>query len=197
LLIPVELATVPGVNRTAKTLAWYQLNGWKVPEILPCPDNCGVSVNWHLVSDYSKGWSARMTIFNWKGMQFQDWSAAIQLSSVIYPGFQQAYSFNYSNLGNNTVIVYGLPGLNYLNGIYDNYPGIQQSVLSFTLEGLTGNVTYRDFYPTKVFFDGNECALPGKLPSSDGGRILRRRFNVLIMIIIAVTLLLLGVSEVS
>ena len=194
LFIPVELATVPTANRTAKTLAWYQLNRWNVPEILPCPDNCGVSVNWHLVSDYSKGWSARMTIFNWKGMQFQDWSAAVELAAVVYPGFQQAYSFNYSNPGNNTVIVYGLSGLNYLNGIYDNYPGIQQSVLSFTLEGVTGNVTSQNFYPTKVFFDGNECALPGIYPASHADKVWRRGFDVFVIFVV---LLLHGLSGVS
>lgn len=179
LLIPVELATVPFVNRTTKTLAWAQLNRWAVPKVLPCPDNCGVSINWHLVSDFTNGWSARMTIFNWQGLQFADWSAAVELGSSVYSGFQKAYSFNYSSPGNNTVFVFGLNGLNYLNGIYDNYPGIQQSVLSFTLDSQTSNVTLRDFYPKKVFFDGNECALPDILPSSNVGRLASTLLTVL------------------
>ncbi|MCO5592666.1 hypothetical protein L7F22_046669 [Adiantum nelumboides] len=171
LLIPVELATVPFVNRTAKTLAWAQLNRWSVPRVLPCPDNCGISINWHLVSDFTNGWSARMTVFNWQGLQFSDWSAAVELGSSVYSGFQKAYSFNYSTPGNNTIFLFGLEGLNYLNAIYDNYPGIQQSVLSFTLDTQTSNVTLRDFYPKKVLFDGIECALPNILPSSNVGRL--------------------------
>ncbi|KAH7289611.1 hypothetical protein KP509_30G011700 [Ceratopteris richardii] len=172
LLIPVELATVPFVNRTQKTLAWAQLNNWAVPTVLPCPDNCGVSVNWHLVSDYTNGWSARMTIFNWQGLSFADWSAAVELSGSVFSGFQKAYSFNYTSPGNNTIFLYGLnQGLSYLNGIYDNYPGIQQSVLSFSLDAQNSNVSFRDFYPKKVFFDGNECALPDLLPSNDVGRL--------------------------
>lgn len=182
LLIPVELATVPFVNRTAKTLAWQQLNHWAVPTVLPCPDNCGVSVNWHLVSDFSNGWSARMTVFNWQGLQFADWSAAVELSPNVYSGFQQAYSFNHSTPGNNTVFLFGLEGLNYLNGIYDNYPGIQQSVLSFALDTEGKNMTLGDFYPKKVFFDGNECTMPDMLPSSHGGsRVASSIFIVLVL----------------
>ncbi|KAI5058682.1 hypothetical protein GOP47_0026852 [Adiantum capillus-veneris] len=191
LLIPVELATVPSVNRTAKTLAWAQLNKWTIPRVLPCPDNCGVSINWHLVSDFTNGWSARVTIFNWQGLQFADWSAAVELGSSVYSGFQKAYSFNYSKPGNNTVFLFGLEGLNYLNGIYDNYPGIQQSVLSFTLDSQTNNVSLQDFYPKKVFFDGNECALPNILPSSNVGRLAS---TVLMVFVLPLLLLCFGPS---
>lgn len=184
LLIPVELATVPFVNRTAKTLAWAQLNRWSVPQVLPCPDNCGVSINWHLVSDFTNGWSARMTIFNWQGLQFADWSAAVELSSAVYSGFQKAYSFNSSIADNNTVFLFGLEGLNYLNSIYDNYPGIQQSVLSFVLDSTSSNSTLQDFYPKKVFFDGNECALPDILPSSNVGRMASTVFTVLVPLLL-------------
>jgi hypothetical protein len=155
-----------------------------------------VSVNWHLVSEFSGGWSARMTVFNWQGLQFSDWSAAVELAPSVFPGFQQAYSFNYTTTGNNTVFLFGLPGLNYLNGIYDNYPGIQQSVLSFTLRGLpsssSGNVSsLRDYYPTKVFFDGNECAMPDILPVSfaapkEAPVVRRMLFVVTILLLLAV-----------
>eukprot|EP00250_Pteridium_aquilinum_P017077 c23439_g1_i1 orf=625-2529(+) len=194
LLIPVELATVPFVNRTAKTLAWAQLNHWSVPQVLPCPDNCGVSINWHLVSDFSNGWSARMTIFNWQGLQFSDWSAAVELGDSVYSGFQKAYSFNYSDLGNNSILLFGLEGLNYLNGIYDNYPGIQQSVLSFALDSKNSStMALADFYPKKVFFDGNECALPDVLPSSDVGRITSTVFTVLFLPLLVVCFGPLGI----
>ena len=35
------------------------------PKKLPCPDNCGISLNWHVNSGYADGWSARVTVFNW------------------------------------------------------------------------------------------------------------------------------------
>ncbi|KAH7284559.1 hypothetical protein KP509_34G059800 [Ceratopteris richardii] len=187
LLIPIELATVPFVNRTTKTLAWAQLNHWPVPKVLPCPDNCGVSVNWHLVSDYTDGWSARMTIFNWQGLQFADWSAAVELGDSVFSGFQKTYSFNYSTPGNNTIFVYGLnQGLSYLNGIYDNYPGIQQSVFSFTLDAQKNNVSLQDFYPKKVFFDGNECAMPDTLPLNNVGRLISSLITVLALPLVVI-----------
>ncbi|GAU24863.1 hypothetical protein TSUD_115870 [Trifolium subterraneum] len=78
MLLPSEALLVPYENRTLKTVAWAKLKHLSVPKKLPCGDNCGVSINWHIISDYKGGWSARITLFNWKSIQFKDWFTALQ-----------------------------------------------------------------------------------------------------------------------
>lgn len=47
-------------------------------------------------------------------------------------------------------------------------PGKQQSVISFTKKLTTGvNISGGDGFPTKVFFNGEECSLPKVLPKSN------------------------------
>ncbi|XP_061349206.1 COBRA-like protein 7 [Gastrolobium bilobum] len=174
--LPPEALLVPFENRTAKAVAWASLKHLPVPSPMPCSDNCGVSINWHLYTDYTKGWSARVTLFNWDETNFVDWFAAVELNKAA-AGFEKMYSFNASILDgvNNTIIMQGLPGLNYLvaetdgaNPLTDpRVPGKQQSVVSFTKKTTTGiNVALGDGFPTKVFFNGEECSLPSVLPSS-------------------------------
>ncbi|KAI8557642.1 hypothetical protein RHMOL_Rhmol04G0025900 [Rhododendron molle] len=69
--IPPESLLVPFANRTTKTKAWAALKHRTLPKKLPCPDNCGVSINWHVNTDYKSGWTARMTLFNWEADPFQ------------------------------------------------------------------------------------------------------------------------------
>ncbi|KAG8480873.1 hypothetical protein CXB51_025581 [Gossypium anomalum] len=64
-LLPPEALLFPFENRTAMAQAWADLKHRTVPNPMPCGDNCGVSINWHVLTDYSRGWSARITIFNW------------------------------------------------------------------------------------------------------------------------------------
>ncbi|WCJ23374.1 COBRA-like protein-7 precursor [Euphorbia peplus] len=149
---------------------------------MPCGDNCGVSINWHLFTDYNRGWSARVTVFNWDEIAFPDWFAAIQLDKAA-AGFEAMYSFNGTILPdskNNTIIMQGLPGLNYLVPETDavdpaknpRIPGKQQSVVSFTKKGISGlNIPAGDGFPTKVFFNGEECSLPTIYPTSNSNRI--------------------------
>ncbi|XP_057957586.1 COBRA-like protein 7 [Malania oleifera] len=181
ILLPSEALLVPFENRTAMTLAWAAIKHRTVPSPLPCGDNCGVSINWHLYTDYNRGWSARVTIFNWDENNFADWFAAVQMGKAA-PGFEAMYSFNGTTLDvngeNNTIFMQGLPDLNYLVAETDGanpesprVPGKQQSVISFTKKTTPGiNVAGGDGFPTKVFFNGEECSLPSVYPMSAAGR---------------------------
>ncbi|XP_022723170.1 COBRA-like protein 7 [Durio zibethinus] len=181
-LLPPEALLVPFDNRTAMAKAWADLKHLTVPNPMPCGDNCGVSINWHVYTDYSGGWSARITIFNWDETAFPDWFAAVQMDKAT-PGFQKMYSFNGSTLElngvNNTIFMQGLTGLNYLVAETDGanpqkdprVPGKQQTVISFTKKSTPGiNVAAGDGFPSKVFFNGEECALPSALPTSNNNK---------------------------
>jgi hypothetical protein len=101
--------------------------------------------------------------------------------------FEKMYSFNASAIEidgvNNTIIMQGLEGLNYLVGETDGadprrdprVPGKQQSVISFTKKTTPGiSIVRGDGFPTKVFFNGEECSLPSVLPTSSASR---KRFS--------------------
>ncbi|GAB2265857.1 COBRA-like protein 7 [Dionaea muscipula] len=180
LLIPPEAQLVPFDNRTKLSVAWAELQHRPVPNPLPCGDNCGVSINWHLYTDYKRGWTARITLFNWEDTQFQDWFVAVEMDKAAL-GYQKAYSFNGTLLTsvNDTIFMQGLPGLNYLlgetNGSTDSdprVPGKQQSVIAFTKKTTPGiNVAGGDGFPTKVYFNGEECSLPHILPTGSSHTI--------------------------
>ncbi|KAJ0110835.1 hypothetical protein Patl1_00933 [Pistacia atlantica] len=176
LLVRPDALLVPFENRTIETLDWYAMKGFSVPNQLACGDNCGVSINWHLLSDNRGGWTARITLFNWGETDFPDWFAAVQLDKAA-PGFEGVYSINGSVLpgSNNTIFLQGFPGSNYLVAEKDGdnprkdprVPGKQQSVISFTKKTTPNiDVATGDGFPTKVIFNGEECALPTMLPSS-------------------------------
>ncbi|XP_050203739.1 COBRA-like protein 7 [Mercurialis annua] len=176
LLLPSEALLIPFENRTRYALKWAEMKKRTVPSPLPCGDNCGVSVNWHLLSDYKGGWTARITLFNWGETSFADWFAAVQLDKAI-PGFEKVYSFNGSVLQNssNTIFMHGFKDFNYLMAERDGdnprkdprIPGSQQSVILFTKKTTPGiDVAGEDGFPTKVFFNGEECALPAVRPSN-------------------------------
>lgn len=178
LLLPSEALLVPFENRTQKATEFAKLHQLPLPKPLPCGDNCGVSINWHLHTDYENGWTARITLFNWDETDIVDWFAALQFEKAV-PGFQTMYSFNGSALpglpAQNTIFMQGKPGLNYLLAEKDGknpkknprVPGTQQSVIIFTKKTTPGiKVAGRDGFPTKVFFNGEECSLPSILPSN-------------------------------
>ncbi|KAL0348620.1 UNVERIFIED_CONTAM: COBRA-like protein 7 [Sesamum angustifolium] len=181
LLLPSQALLVPFDNRSTLARAWADLHHFPVPNPLPCSDNCGVSLNWHLFTDFRGGWSARITIFNWDDFAFADWFTAVELDKAA-PGFEAVYSFNGSTLEgvNNTIFMQGLPGLNYLVGETDaanpqkdpRVPGKQQSVISFTKKLTPGiNIPAGDGFPSKVYFNGEECSLPKLLPTSSSDRL--------------------------
>lgn len=197
ILLPPEALLIPFENRTAMALAWANLKHRSVPNPLPCGDNCGVSINWHVYTDYTRGWTARITLFNWGDSNFADWFAAVKMDKA-GPGFESMYSFNGSALEgvNNTILMQGLPGLNYLvaevNGSNPKkdprVPGKQQSVISFTKKNTPGiNVAAGDGFPTKVFFNGEECSLPSVIPTSRG---YRNGFSLSFSVLMAVVVLI-------
>lgn len=174
MILPPEALLVPFDNRTLKAQAWAELKHYNAPRPIPCGDYCGVSINWHVSSDFSKGWSARVTLFNWGDVDMANWFAAMVMDKA-YAGFEKAYSFNATAVGNDTVFMQGLEGLNYLvkqtnmSGTDYLVPGKQQSVLSFDKK-LTPSldVIAGEGFPTKVFFNGEECAMPQRFPIKSG-----------------------------
>ncbi|KAL3627555.1 hypothetical protein CASFOL_028918 [Castilleja foliolosa] len=171
ILLPPEAILLPFENRVDKAVAWAKIKHRKVPNPLPCPDNCGISVNWHIASNYNKGFSARVTLFNWKEIDFADWFIAVQLNKT-GSGFERAFSFNGTVMEGGTVFLTGLPGLNYLIGETNGskpdrdprVPGKQQSVLTFSKKH--ERVEDVDVFPTRLFFNGEECALPKEIPKA-------------------------------
>ncbi|CAK9187500.1 unnamed protein product [Ilex paraguariensis] len=200
LFLPSQALLLPFENRTKLATAWADVNHLRIPNPLPCGDNCGVSLNWHLYTDYTSGWTARMTIFNWDDTSFVDWFAAVELDKAAAPGYQKVYSFNGSVLNgvNNTIFMQGLPGLNYLVAETDGadpakdprVPGKQQSVISFTKKNLPGiNVPAGDGFPTKVYFNGEECSLPKVLPSGNSHRLGSASITSVLIAIIVLMLI--------
>ncbi|XP_073126976.1 COBRA-like protein 10 [Henckelia pumila] len=201
--LPADALLVPFINRTEKAKAWAKIKNKNLPAKLPCPDNCGVSINWHIDSDYNKGWTARITLFNWDDFPFADWFSAVQLKKA-FTGFEKAYSFNGTKLPqvNNTIFMQGLPGLNYLvgevNGTHPEtdprVPGKQQSVLSFTKKHIKNlNIPQGDGFPSKVIFNGEECSLPTEFPRRSAAH--RSRLGLVSLILLSLlTFLLLTFS---
>lgn len=200
LFLPSEALLVPFANRAEKARAWANMKHKKVPKPPPCGDNCGVSINWHINSDYRKGWSARMTLFNWQDNTFEDWFTAVQLKKA-FAGYENVYSFNGTTLPNlnNTIFFNGLKGLNYLvgetNGTHDSsprIPGKQQSVISFTKKFTPNiNIAKGDGFPTKVYFNGEECSLPTQIPIGAGHRSSSINvFSVVVLSIVSFVLMM-------
>lgn len=201
LFLPSQALLVPFENRTRLASAWADLHHFPVSNPLPCGDNCGVSLNWHLFTDYRGGWSARITMFNWDETPFIDWFTAVELKKG-GPGFEAVYSFNGTGLDltgdgvNTTIFMQGLEGLNYLVAETDSpnpakdprIPGKQQSVISFTKKLTPGiNIPGGDGFPSKVYFNGEECSLPEVIPTSSGARL---GSSVLVAILAALVVLI-------
>ncbi|OEL28796.1 COBRA-like protein 10 [Dichanthelium oligosanthes] len=174
MLLPPEALLIPFENRTAKARAWAKIKHWRVPNPMPCSDNCGLSINWHVINNYKSGWSVRMTIFNWQDYTFKDWFAAVTMGDH-YSGYENVYSFNGTRMDapfNNTIFMQGVPGLTYLDAITDGktpadprVPGKQQSVISFKRKDAPNiNIAKGEGFPKRVYFDGEECALPDRIP---------------------------------
>ncbi|XP_072975995.1 COBRA-like protein 7 [Typha angustifolia] len=191
LLVPSQALLVPFDNRTSETLAWAELKHFNVPNPMPCGDYCGVSINWHLNADYSKGWTARVTFFNWEGVDLANWFAAVVMDKA-YAGFEAAYSFNGSAVGNDTIFMQGLEGLNYLvKQTPEGVPGKQQSVISFTKKTTPGiDVVAGDGFPTKIYFNGDECSMPGRIPMSHSFRTSASGVFTLVMLVVTSALLM-------
>ncbi|KAG5587748.1 hypothetical protein H5410_048182 [Solanum commersonii] len=198
LLLPSEALLVPFDNRTEMAKDFNKRRD--LPNPLPCGDNCGVSINWHLLSDFRGGWTARITLFNWGDTNIVDWFAAVHLDKAIQ-GFEKGYSFNGTIMPdtNNTIFMQGFSGLNYLLAERrgDNprkdppVPGTQQSVISFTKKTTPGiDVGAGDGFPSKVYFNGEECSLPVILPSGSnhGVPLASSAFSLLLTMLVLMVL---------
>lgn len=199
MLLPGEALLVPFENRTVKARAWASLNHFPVPNPLPCGDNCGVSINWHITSDYKQGWAARITLFNWRRINFENWFTAVQFKRA-GNGYEKLYSFNgtFMRKLNDTIFIQGLPGLDYLMGVTKganpktdpNVPGKQQSVISFKKKRRPViNIARGDGFPSRVFFNGEECALPTRIPIGSNGN--RCSVNLFLLILFPIVSFLL------
>ncbi|XP_051127679.1 COBRA-like protein 7 [Andrographis paniculata] len=205
LFLPSQALLIPFENRTTLATAWADIHHFPVPRPLPCSDNCGVSINWHLFTDYRGGWSARITIFNWDDVPFVDWFTAVQLDKTA-PGFEAVYSFNGTSLAgvNNTIFMQGLEGLNYLVGKTEGpnpqkdprVPGKQQSVISFTKKTTPAvNIPNGDGFPTKVYFNGEECSLPKVLPTSGSQRFAALSWSVFLPSVVLLALVFIFLEQ--
>jgi hypothetical protein len=184
MLLPYGALTLAPVNRTKKLTAWAALNHKLVPDPLPCSDYCGVNLNWHIVSDFTRGWSARLTLLDWSNITYPDWYAVVEMPKAAQ-GMQDAYSMNATRLPllnnslgdpflNNTFVVTGQKGYNdYLMAATNLSSGKIQSVISFTKTTTPGiQVPLGDGFPTRIWFNGEECVLPEYQPTNGvSGRV--------------------------
>jgi hypothetical protein len=184
-LLPPFALLMPFERRAKEALTWADQKHFAVPNPMPCGDMCGVSINWHVATDFAGGWSARLTLFNWGDADMQEWFAAVVMDEA-YAGFEQAYSFNATAVGNSTIFIKGREGFNFLlretnvSGVDYPVPGKLQSVLSFTKKTTAGiDVVAGDGFPSKVFFNGDECAMPLRIPSR-GAKTTDRGAGVLL-----------------
>ncbi|KAL6197962.1 hypothetical protein ACLB2K_027754 [Fragaria x ananassa] len=137
------------------------------------------------------GWTARITLFNWMPINFEDWFAAVEMKKGGGRGYENAYSMNGTKLANtnNIIFLQGLKGLNFLvmqtNGTKKDspaVPGKQQSVISFKKARTPGiQVAQGDGFPAKVYFNGEECALPTSFPSYGN----RNHVNLIVVIFLS------------
>ncbi|CAN6206533.1 unnamed protein product [Urochloa humidicola] len=200
LLLPPYALLMPSDRRAKEALTWaadHKDLAGPVPNPLPCPDNCGVSLNWHVAADFDAGWTARLTLFNWQQGDMPHWFAAVVMPA--YAGFDQAYSFNATPIGNATIFVSGREGFNDLllrdtniTGVDYPVPGKVQSVLSFTKKTSPGiDVLAGDGFPSRVFFNGEECAMPLRIPSRGSTNTAGAILNTLLSCLSVASALLL------
>ncbi|KAL3684953.1 hypothetical protein R1sor_002975 [Riccia sorocarpa] len=197
MFLPYNGVLLPPSNRTALGLQLAKLDHYTTPDPVPCPDNCGVALNWHVYSDYADGWSARITIFNWEKEPVPKWFAAIDLPKAM-PGYQNVYTFNGSVVPSldDALLMQGHNGYSndYLLGLdnTDN-PGKLQSLMSFDKRKTPGiSVVKGDGFPQRVWFNGEECAIPSQFPLGSGAWQGRPSVQLSFVVVLVTIVLLLG-----
>ncbi|KAF0908579.1 hypothetical protein E2562_026628 [Oryza meyeriana var. granulata] len=203
MLLPPYALLMPFERRGREAVKWAGEKGLGVPSPMPCGDNCGVSINWHVATDYAGGWSARATLFNWVEVDMAEWFLAVVMEKQAFDGFDQAFSFNATAAGNGTtmILMQGMEGFEYLKGESNmsgvDYPvaGKQQSVLLFSKKRRSGgdsiDVVGGGGFPSRVLFNGHECAMPQRIPSGANRRLVLLLPPLISMSSIVVLVLLL------
>uniref|UniRef100_A0A0E0LQ32 COBRA C-terminal domain-containing protein n=1 Tax=Oryza punctata TaxID=4537 RepID=A0A0E0LQ32_ORYPU len=172
MLLPPYALLMPFERRAREAVRWAGERRLGVPRPMPCGDNCGVSINWHVATDYSGGWSARATLFNWEGVDVAEWFLAVVMEKQAYEGFEQAFTFNATAVGSGMILMKGREGFQYLkresnmSGVDYPVAGKQQTVLLFSKKRSAG-----DGFPSRVLFNGQECAMPQRIPSAAHRRL--------------------------
>ena len=129
-----------------------------------------------------------------------DWFVAVELDEAGL-GFEKAYSFNASLLpgSNDTIFMKGFSRLNYLLGPKNGanpkkdlkQAGTQQSVILFNKEKTPPvNEAGGDGYPTRVYFNGEECVLPTRFPNRGEKNGVTMK-NIFLSLVFALAYLLL------
>ncbi|KAL3685136.1 hypothetical protein R1sor_003158 [Riccia sorocarpa] len=201
MLLPTYSLLLPPSNRTRIADDLARIERWPVPTPRPCPDNCGVAINWHIYSDFTNGFSSRLTVFNWDEEAVPNWFMAIELNKTVMPAYLDTYSFNSSLVldpdtatkSNNTVIfLHGKEGFNnFLLGLDKGLvPGKVQSLMSFDKRRTkaTLDVIGGDGFPKRVWFNGDECALPEIYPMNGARRLSSTSTWITAVVAVAITL---------
>jgi hypothetical protein len=142
---------------------------------MPCGDFFGVSLSWHVSADYNKGWSARLALFIWEDVDMANWFAAIVMDKAYAWRLREGVLVQLHRSGQEHNLYAGFGGAQLLGEAYQHEwirlprAGKQESVLSFTKKLTPGiNVVAGDGFPTRVFFNGDECAMPQRISMSSG-----------------------------
>ena len=135
-----------------------------------------------------------MSLFDWSNVTYSDWFAVVEMSNAL-PGYQSAYTFNGTLVPptNTSLLVQGVPGYNdYLLASDLSKTGVSvlQSVISFTKATTPGiNVAQGGGFPTKVWFNGEECAIPDSFPTSGAFRVTPTGFVAILSVLVGILLL--------
>lgn len=152
-----------------------------------------MAINWHVVSNFTGGWSSRMTLFDWSNTTYPDWFTVLEMQKT-FQGFEKAYSFNATKMpllndttANSSILVQGLEGLNYLMAQTNRSAGKLQSVFSFSKKTTPG-ILEQDYFPTRVWFNGEECAMPEGYPMNAAFQSTRPSFLMGLVLTLCVLL---------
>ncbi|KAJ3676099.1 hypothetical protein LUZ60_003511 [Juncus effusus] len=160
-LMPQEALLLRYDNRTLKQLQWAEKNHFTLPKPLPCGDYCGVNLNWHILNETTNkdSYNARLTIINWDNTSYVNWYVAVKMNPI-YTAYTDSVGYNVTTVGNDTIILMGNVNSSYLLGVSnDSHPGMHPGVITFD-QMMRMNLKAGDGNPVKVYFNGEECAMP-------------------------------------
>uniref|UniRef100_J3MRL3 COBRA C-terminal domain-containing protein n=1 Tax=Oryza brachyantha TaxID=4533 RepID=J3MRL3_ORYBR len=78
MLLPPYALLMPFERRAREAVKWAGVKRLGVPRPMPCGDNCVISINWHVATDYPSGWSARVMLFNLEEADMAEWFMAVE-----------------------------------------------------------------------------------------------------------------------